>query len=275
MKITFFLAVLVLLFVVTGCETDSDNPSTGKLSINITDAPFPIDMVEEANVSINKIEIRKTGEGVDDGNPFLLISEEEQNFNLLELSNGVTAGLAEIEIPVGSYDLIRLYVSAASIKLKNGSEFDLTIPSGSQTGIKVFIDPSIEVVGGLSAELLLDFDVSKSFVVQGNPDTPAGINGFHFKPSIRVSNISTAGRITGFVSDTISVPAPDVLLSVLAADTTLSSTFSDETGYYALIGIPEGTYDLKVEEEGYKTDTIFGINVTAGNNTVQDIALKP
>lgn len=269
MKNTFLLTGFILLFALIGCNKDDDGSGTGTLSIRITDAPFPIDLVEEANVTINKIEVRKKG----DGSPFLIISEEEQNFNLLDLSNGVTDSLVEIDIPVGSYDLIRLYVDAASVVLKDGTEYDLEIPSGAQTGIKAFVKPAFEVAGGLTTELLLDFDVSKSFVVQGTP--PENITGFHFKPVIRVANLSTAGRITGNVTDPLSAPAPDVFLSVIDADTTFTSTFSDENGKYALIGIPAGTYDLRVEEEGYKTDTIFGINVVAGNKTEQDIELQP
>jgi hypothetical protein len=273
MKNTFLLTGFILLFALIGCNKDDDGPGTGTLSIRITDAPFPIDLVEEANVTINKIEVRKKGDGEDDGSPFMVISEEVQNFNLLELSNGVTASLVEIDIPVGSYDLIRLYVDAASVVLKDGTEYDLEIPSGAQTGIKCFVKPPFEVAGGLTTDLLLDFDVSKSFVVQGTP--PDDIQGFHFKPVIRVTNLSTAGRITGTVLDSEYAPAPDVFLSLIDADTTFTSTFSDENGYYALIGIPSGTYDLKVEEEGYKTDTIFGINVVAGNETEQLIELKP
>jgi hypothetical protein len=276
MKNTLLLAGFVLLLMTIGCEKNSDNQETGKLSIKLTDAPFPIKIIEEANVTINKIEIREKGDGTDDGSTYSILSEVEQSFNLLDLTNGVTVSLAELDIPVGKYDLIRLYVSSTSIKLTNGWDFDLTIPSGSQSGIKIFIDPELEVVGGLSSELLLDFNVYKSFAAQGNTDTPSGIHGFHFKPVIRVSNTSTAGRITGSVIDSLSAVAPNVLLSVIDADTILSSTFSDTiTGYYALIGLPEGTYDLKVEKEGYDTDTIIGIDVIAGNNTVKDIQLLP
>jgi hypothetical protein len=34
--------------------------------------------------------------------------------------------------------------------------------------------------------LVVDFDVSRSFVLQGNPETPAGVRGVIFTPTIRV-----------------------------------------------------------------------------------------
>jgi len=98
-----------------------------------------------------------------------------------------------------------VYVAEASIVLTDGQEFDLTIPSGAQTGIKIFINPPIEVEGGLTSEVLLDFDLSKSFEVQGDPNTPVGINGFHFTPVIRAANNTTSGRIIGSVLNTASI----------------------------------------------------------------------
>jgi hypothetical protein len=177
----------------------------GRLVVKVTDAPFPMDIIESAEVTINKVEIRKVGDGIDDGNPFIVISEEPMTFNLLELRNGVVAELLDMEMPEGSYDLIRLYVEEASLKVKEGGDYNLKIPSGAQTGIKVFIKNGLIVSGGLTTELLLDFDLSRSFILQGNPFTPAGINGFIFKPVIRAVNNSTAGRIEGVVSDTAMV----------------------------------------------------------------------
>jgi hypothetical protein len=33
--------------------------------------------------------------------------------------------------------------------------------------------------------VLVDFDVDQNFVIQGNPETPAGINGILFTPVLR------------------------------------------------------------------------------------------
>ena len=126
---------------------------SGKLVINLTDDPFPIEFIEEAKVTITQVEIRKGDDS--NGYPFIILLEDTLEFNLLELRNGVTAELLETEIPAGKYDLIRLYVQQASIKIKEWENYDLKVPSGSQTGIKIFIDPAVRVEGGLTAELLL------------------------------------------------------------------------------------------------------------------------
>ena len=193
-KCSLLIIAAVVLGLIVGCGDDSvTDGEVGTLVVRLTDAPFPIDFVNEANVTINKIELRESADGDD---PFLTLIEDAQlQFNLLDLQNDVTANLVQIDIEVGSYNLVRLFVTEPNVVLKDETNFDLTVPSGAQTGIKIFIEPAIEVVGGLTSELLLDFDVSKSFVVQGNPNTPAGISGFIFTP-VRAVNMSTAGRIT-------------------------------------------------------------------------------
>ncbi len=256
---------LLIMFLAWGCS-DSNDDATGKLSVKLTDAPFPTDLVAEANVTIEKIEIRKSGSDLIP--EFITLSEDTVTFNLLDLTNGVTATLVDLDIEVGFYDLVRLYVSEASVVLGNGTSFNLKIPSGAQTGIKVFINPSIEVAGGLTSELLLDFDVSQSFVVQGNPLTSAGINGFIFKPTIKASNLSTSGSLYGTISDSLGT-VEGVIVSVFAADTLNTSSISDESGDYSIIGLDAGMYDVQAingDSTIYKED----VEITAGNETMLD-----
>ena len=267
---TFVMAALMVAGLLAGCNKD-DNSTSGKLKIQLTDAPFPTDLVAEANVIINKIEIRK--EGDTEGSPFVTLSEEEMTFNLLDLTNGVTASLVDLEILPGSYNLIRLYVSEASVKLSDGTVHSLKVPSGAETGIKIFINPAIEVVGGLTAELLLDFDVSKSFVLKGDMTTPAGINGFNFKPVIKASNLSTAGRLTGTATNAEAVAIEGVQVSIIAADTVYTTSFTDENGTYAVLGIDGGTYGVEFAKDGYQTTTIGDVGIVAGNATTQNAEL--
>ncbi|MFW5821319.1 MAG: DUF4382 domain-containing protein [Bacteroidota bacterium] len=276
------LAIFTLIFTglaFYGCEesTNDINKSAdgpGKLKILLTDAPFPTDLVDEANVVINKIDIRNQNHE-DDGYPFITLMEEEMSFNLLELTNGVTAELVDIELDSGSYDLVRLYVSEASILLKDGTEHDLFVPSGAQTGIKIFIDPAVMVAGGLTPELILDFNVSKSFIVKGNPNSPAGIKGFIFKPVIKATNKATSGRLTGYITDTSAVALEEAEVSLLVADTVYTSSFTDTLGAYSVIGVDAGTYDVAFTREEFVSDTIMDVEIIEGNTTNLDAQLTP
>lgn len=269
----FILVFSILFFLILfGCEKGVDNSDTGTLSIKLTDAPFPIDLVSEANVTINKIEVRKD-QSESEGNPFLVLSEEEFTYNLLDLQNGITADLVEIEVPVGDYNLVRLYVSSANIKLKDGTAYNLNVPSGDETGIKIFVEPSIRIVGGLTTELVLDFDVSQSFVVQGDPFTPAGINGFIFKPVIRAANVSISGSINGKAVDNDSNVLENANVWIEDNGNTYSS-FTDLEGLYILSNIPEGTYTVnatkKTVDVEYDAVSVENVEVVAGTVTQLD-----
>jgi hypothetical protein len=271
-KLSKLVFPLLLLSIIVGCneEVEDNNSSKGSLSIQLTDAPFPSDMVSEANVTINKIEVRKSSES--DGSPFITLSEEEKTFNLLELTNGITATLAEIDVDTGAYNLIRLYVADANI-VTNDSTYNLKVPSGSASGIKIFINPSVVVTSDSTSQVLLDFDVSQSFVVQGNPDSPAGIKGFIFKPTIKATNLTVSGQLTGMVTDSLDAGIHGAQVAIYTADTLHTSTLSNNAGNYTFVGLNTGNYDVTVEYNNYKPVTIENIEVIAGESVTQDIQL--
>ncbi len=271
-KLIFSVFAIALTAFFTACNKTSDNSGNGQLVIKVTDAPFPIDMVESAMITITKVEIRKAGDGISDGNPFMVLLEDTVTFDLLDLRNGVTDELLDMEIPAGSYNLLRLYVEEATLKIKDGDTYKVKVPSGQQTGIKIFVSPGLNVIGGLTTELLLDFDLSNSFVVRGNFDSPHGINGFIFKPVIRAVNNTTAGRIIGMVTDTSKVKLGNAQVWV-KQDTIIAKSFTDTLGHYALIGLPAGKYSIFATKENYDTVGYSDVNVVAGNLTIKDFML--
>lgn len=177
-------ALAVGMFLAVGLVSGCGDGSTGiedggRMTVLLTDAPFPFELVAEANVVMERVDV--VGEfGVE------TIAEGEQAFNLLDLQNGVTAQLATATLPEGPIEQIRLIVSEASVVLVDETTFDLFVPSGAQTGIKI-LTPNVEVSAGAETTTTLDMDVSESFIVQGSPDTPAGIQGFIFTPVVRVA----------------------------------------------------------------------------------------
>ncbi len=265
-----FLAIVAASVIFSGCTKTIDSP--GRLVVKVTDDPFNISFVESATVTITKVEIRKAGQN--DGNPFIVLSQDTVTLDLLNLRNGITSELLNLEIPQGNYDLIRLYVDEAGLKIKDQAVgYKVKVPGGTQTGIKIFIRPSLKVAGGLTSELLLDFDLGRSFVMRGNMAHRAGINGFIFKPCIRATNTSTAGRIDGMVTDTakISIVNAKVWFS---QDTVMATAFTDTLGRYAFIGVPAGTYSVFATKENYDTASAAGVKVIEGNMTIQKFILQ-
>lgn len=274
LAITVLASLSVLFYSCSEDNGTANNQEMGALKIQLTDAPFPFDEVAEANVTVFKVDARAKAddEGIDD-DAFVVLMEDEIPLNLLDLTNGITETLVDVEVPVGSYDLVRVYVKGVNVVLKDGTTYDLKVPSGEQTGIKVFIEPNIVVNGGLSTDLLLDFDVSKSFVAKG-PIT--NIQGFNFKPVIKASNLSTAGTLMGKVTEIMNETAVGVegaQVAVYAADTLHTTTFTDVDGSYMILGLLAGDYAVEVAKDGYETSEMVGVSITSANSTTQNFEI--
>lgn len=271
-KLIILLSVLAAVANFS-CQKLNDN-GTGRLVIKITDAPFPFDEIESALVTIDRIELRKAGDCVPDGNPFITVAEDIGEFNLIDLRNGVVELLADIEIPAGEYDLVRLYVGPANLTVKGGDVYSLKIPSGEQTGIKIFIKPSLVVEGGLTSELLLDFDLSRSFVMRGNLINPSESNGFIFKPVIRAVNNTSAGRIEGIVKDEAGNVIEGVTIKINQEEEEIASALTSAEGFFAVIGLPAGNYSVTASKTGFKSITEDEVKVSAGNRTIVNFVLQ-
>lgn len=260
--------LIICLLALFGCADDNESNS-GRLNVLLTDAPFPTDMVQSASVTIDKVEARRSDES--DESPFVVLSEDQVTIDLLTLRNGLTASLAEIEVPVGSYDLVRLYISDASVELQTGEQYDVNVPSGAETGLKIFISPEIEVSGGLTSDLLLDFDVSQSFVVQGPMSDP---NGFIFKPTIKAANMSSVGRLEGIVIDANDTPIEGAEVAVYAADTLNTTTFTSNNGAYAVLGLMPGEYKVIYSYDNLSPVTEDPVEIVVANKTTVDVTLE-
>lgn len=281
------LTLFVGLFLACNNDNSSGSDGPGRLIVQLTDAPFPHHLVAETNIIISKIDARlKEGKKTvlesdstetvmdHERSPFIVLTEETIEVNLLELTNGLTMTLVDKEVPAGTYNLIRLYVTGANVVLKDSAVFDLRMPSGEQSGVKVFIQPELFVGGGLTSDLLLDFNVSRSFVARGNA---SNINGFIFKPVIKATNNSIAGTLSGKVTSLqqeMPIALEGAQISVFAADTLNTTTFTDASGMYTVMGLTAGSYDVITELQGYEPQTVEDVIIIAANKTEQGFELQ-
>lgn len=187
-RLALCLAVTASLALM-GCDSnDSNDSGSAHVQILLTDAPFPFDLVAEANVLITDVYLK--GGDADS----VLLSDDPQPFNLLNLQDGITVPLADLDVDAGTYHQLRLVVDdSASIVLKTGEEYRLKTPSGSQSGIKILLG-DLPLEDGDLAQITVDFRVEDSFVVQGNPETAAGIKGFIFKPVVKAKSVEVNGE---------------------------------------------------------------------------------
>jgi len=274
--------VLALAVAISACGDITTVGGETTLRVLLTDAPA--DYIDSASVDIGAVELIPAGEG----EPITISEDGTDGFiNLLDLADAATMLLGEAEVEAGAYAQLRLVVEAARVALVEGyvfndddaTERDLIVPSGAQTGIKLKLrGPDgagpVEIDAG-EAVLVLDFDVGRSFVILGNPETPAGIHGVLFKPTIRVAVAGDLGTISGTVSTALtsqSVEGLSVTAEPVDPDpmepfqTQAVMGTTGEDGTYTLSFVVPGTYVVSVTTpEGLATEPAT-VEVEVGPN---------
>lgn len=253
------LIVLTASLFFWGCESTLNSGTgsgTGSMVVKLHDAPVDYD---EVNISVARVEVNngQTEEG------WVVISEPNETYNILELVNGDMAVLADAELEVGIYEQIRLVLNDENTVVIDGQSYDLFVPSGAQSGLKLNVNA--EIKEGIEYTLLLDFDANRSVVKRGNQDL------YNLQPVVRATNEAITGNITGSV---IPVESRAAIYAISESDT-LSTTFADTvSGEFMLVGLEEGVYTVSVEprEEGFESASVSDVEVTLGeNSTVGEI----
>ena len=80
----------------------------------------------------------------------------------------------------------------------------------------------------------------------------------------------TKGKISGRILDKATEPV--IGANVLVAGTTMGAA-SDADGFYVILNIPPGTYQLRVSSIGFATQVINGVRVSAGQTTTINVSL--
>jgi hypothetical protein len=242
-------------------------PQMGTVVFHLTDAPSAD--FQSATVWVSKVQLVGGA-----GGP-ITIADTAAAYDLLSLQHGVTALLGSATVPAGSYEQLRLIVDSARVvfatglHLANGDSIaSLTVPSGMQTGIKVNFGGSLRVTPG-QTDIVVDFDVSRSFILTGPPTGPHGVI---FKPVIHATAQDVSGSIAG-----TSTPASahGMIFAIQGSDTVGSAAADTVSGGYKIFFLAPGAYLVADSAAGFKKDTL---SVTVGNGqavTGVDFTLAP
>ena len=169
-----FAIVLLLILIgasmLAGCsQTEDANLNAGRLVIRLTDDPADFD---EVNIELVAMRVHSEEEGWIDIESF-----EGGVFNLLELQDGAEVLLADVAFPEGPITQLRLMIGNQNTVVIGGDVLPLTVPSGSQSGVKINLDG--QIISGEEMSILLDFDAKKSVRAAGKS------NKYNLKPTIK------------------------------------------------------------------------------------------
>lgn len=170
--------------------------ATGTLNVAITDAA--VDDVAEVWVEFSGVSLKPQSGGQID-----IDFDTPKSIDLLKLQNGNTEELLpDTLVPAGPYNWIRLGVNAefdnvfdSFVMLNDGTQRELRIPSGSQSGLKLV--SGFTVTQNQSTNIVVDWDLRKAL------SDPQGQPGWHLRPALRVTDMAAFGTLTGSVDATL------------------------------------------------------------------------
>ena len=214
------LAALGVALTLAGiaCADSSSTSGQGNVSVLLTDSPFPYDLVTHVNLHIVRIDVGSdTGFTGQPCTNAVTIATPNQAYDLLSLRDGITASLAQSQVPAGDYGgmCLTIDVDRSNMVLKNGTVLTGASAPGvnwqsqglAQLILKAQIFPAVTVTDAAGA-FLIHFDVGHSFHSNLDLPTPVADGGFWFEPLVQVVDPARTGDIAGTVVDGLAANAP-------------------------------------------------------------------
>ena len=174
----------------------------GTLLVQLTDAPFALDSLKSVDLYVVRIDGKQaeadsadadshTDDANDDHGGWTTLAEPKAKIDLLALRDGKVANLGQKTLTAGAWRSFRLILDSkqSSVTLKDGTVLTSTsnpgvkFPSADRSGIKIQLDKPVTLGKDSTKTLVVDFDLSKSFVMRG----PQMKNGLLLKPEIKGS----------------------------------------------------------------------------------------
>ncbi len=279
---------LVLALSLAGCYEDDTTatslaPLRPRITVRLTDAPFPYDSLHSVNIYVVRIEAEADTANTSSGGQWTVITEPRKTFDLLALQQGATAILGQGEMPAGQYRAVRMTIdtSLSSITWDDAAQHPAPVNWHGWSTFLAFVEYPVDVPTQ-GADIVLDFDVGRSFEFNFYSSN----NEFDFTPHLRAINSAAAGAIAGAVTqgaNGTTQPVSNAQVSVYGtypgrADSAyLEATGrSDGDGHYKVAFLPPGSYVVRIEEPFLPNlDPVItsGVQVTAGNTTPLSVLL--
>jgi len=250
------LILAVAFFLGMGCDSPTSSKNgTGTLKVLLTDAPASYEAV---NVTISQVAVHYAGkETTDESSGWEIIAAAGQTFNLLNLTQGITALLGNASLPVGHYTQVRLIVSDASVV--NEGTHTLDIPSDT-----VKLVCGFDIKEGEVTTLIIDFDADRSVIITGEGQ-------YKLQPVIRIVDEEEAGSISGTVSPyEVGLKAyAKIGTEIITSCDVISITEGDiEKGQFTLFALAAyPNYTVTVENGSTIKYETTGISVSSGEDT--------
>lgn len=162
-NILIFSAILFSASIIfISCSKEDKTGGTSTLNVRLTDAPTAF---EEVNVDIREVRVKFSDDSTTNG--WVTLTTYPGIYNLLALQNGVDTLLGTGTFPTQVVKEIRFVLGSNNTIKDAGVVYPLTIPSGSESGLKLKINKALNAT---LETIIIDFDAALSVTKEGTGD---------------------------------------------------------------------------------------------------------
>jgi len=249
-KYIAFLPFLAVSCLTMGCNGFDAKGTSATMSLSVADTP--VDSATKVVVAFTGVQLHG---GLEGDKTFNFASPKQ--IDLMTTRNGNAALLLNgMVVPAGDYQWIRLMVdpSQSTITLSDGTEHVLTIPSGSQNGLKLV--SGFSMAAGDQVDFTVDFALRKAVTQTGGQ--------YVLKPALRLINNQQVGAAAGSVDNTFVIGSTPITATACSPAVYVYSG-ADAT----LVDISASSTDQPL------TTTTLKLNSTTGNYDYKAAFLSP
>lgn len=262
-KLQYLFSALVfsMIVVAIGCGGSGSATGvrgTGTLAVHLSDGGGGD--ITAVNVTVTRIEAHL-------GSRWHTVFAGSRSLDLFDLRNADTL-LGSALVPAGHYKQVRMFVSEATVTDSSGVH-DVQIPSGLQTGIKINLD--YEVDADVITDILLDFNVERSFILQGN-------GTYRLQPVIPAVVKVRSGTATGVAVDAAGAVGNATVKAIYTAGsnyalgTEVNGTYTQPDGVFKVWALLPGTYTITFSyvdpsSSAELTAAVTDVEIVANANT--------
>ncbi len=242
--LNLIIAATCMLLFFCKKETPATTTAPTPYSVRLTDAPGNFTAV---NIDLQAVELTGNGKAV-------TLNVNPGIYNLLDFTNGIDTLIATGSVTLKKVQQIRLILGTNNSVVVDSVKYPLTIPSGSESGLKLQVHQELQP--GVAYSVLLDFDANQSVVLTGN-------GTYQLKPVIRTITDAISGAIQGSLSQ------PNVSAVITASTSSAAySSGPDAAGDFIIKGLPAGNYTVSVVPASpYNQVILNNISVSTGVTT--------
>lgn len=264
-RMLIYLLTAALFLMIAACKGGVGNAvGYGEVIVHLTDArpflPKGADRATNLWITFSAVSVHKSGDG------WILLplaKNPSHTIDLLQLTEGNTIEMVSPTlVEYGKYTQIRLILDSATIRFDNDPDTDSSVNIPLEY-LKIDQSFLLEVDEPKAVDIVIDFDLSKSLIVDDAFETPS----FKLHPVLHIVRASEAATINGEIDQGSFIAGHDAKVTVYVPNSDFPGVYEEYTNFeVSESGMDPTKFSIYwlVADQGYSVEIDFDPDLDNG-----------